>query len=85
MSIAVGQASQTLTVDVGADAATLVRVLTVLRRRGCSISHVDYAAGDRHRRGHLHVTVAAPRAHAHRVATWVENLVDVTAVRRLES
>jgi acetolactate synthase regulatory subunit len=71
-----------LTVDVGPDVSTLQRVLTVLRRRGCVITRVDYAAGDRHRPGYLHVAVAAPARQAGSVGAWVENLVDVQGVSR---
>jgi acetolactate synthase regulatory subunit len=71
-----------LTVEVGPDESTLQRVLTVLRRRGCVIKRLDYAAGDRHRPGHLHLAVAAPVRQAACVRAWVENLVDVQTVSR---
>ena len=71
-----------LTVEVGPDDSTLQRVLTVLRRRGCVIKRIDYAAGDRHRPGYLHLAVAAPVRQAGSVRAWVENLVDVQAVSR---
>jgi acetolactate synthase regulatory subunit len=71
-----------LTVEVGPDDSTLQRVLTVLRRRGCVIKRVDYAAGDRHRPGYLHLAVAAPVRQAGSLRAWVENLVDVQAVSR---
>jgi acetolactate synthase regulatory subunit len=69
-----------LEIELGDDDATLVRVLTVLRRRGCVIRRVDFEADDPHRPGHLTVAVQAPASHAHCVAAWVENLVDVRAV-----
>jgi acetolactate synthase regulatory subunit len=62
----------------------LIRVLSVLQRRRCRITSVDFAAADRHRPGRLIVSVAAPPAHAHCVVPWVESLVDVLAVERLD-
>lgn len=70
-----------LDIELIDDPAALVRVLTVLRRRGCLIRRVDYQAQDRHRPGHLTVTVATPARLAHRIAAWLENLVDVQAAR----
>jgi acetolactate synthase regulatory subunit len=59
----------------------LVRVLTTLRRRGCTITSVDYAEGDRHRPGRLELCVrTAPRTE-HRLQAWLEALVEVEEVR----
>ena len=69
---------------VGHDPAALVRVLTTLRRRCCTITHVAFDAGDRHRPGRLIVGVEPPPAHGHAVAAWLENLVDVAAARARE-
>jgi hypothetical protein len=66
---------------VGHDPAALVRVLTILRRRCCEITHVEFDAGDRHRPGHLVVGIEPPPTHGHTVAAWLENLVDVRAAR----
>ena len=68
----------TLTVREGSD--VLVRVLVTLRRRGCTVISVDYHAGDRHRGGWLTVAYAPPPRHAHAVARWLGNLVDVLEV-----
>jgi acetolactate synthase regulatory subunit len=70
-----------LEIDVEEDASVLVRVLTILRRRGCVIRSVDYDAGDWHRPGHLSVAVVAPPSHAHCVGAWLENAVHVREVR----
>jgi acetolactate synthase regulatory subunit len=69
-----------LEIDLDDDPSALVRVLTILRRRGCAIRSVDYAAGDRHRPGHLTVAVLAPRSHAHCVGAWLQNAVHVRGV-----
>jgi acetolactate synthase regulatory subunit len=58
----------------------LVRVLLVLRRRGCVVVAVDYRASDRHRPGHFAVTVDAPARTGHSLDAWLENVVGVTAV-----
>ena len=70
-----------LEVDVEEDASVLVRVLTILRRRGCVIRSVDYAAADHHRPGHLSLAVVAPPSHAHCVGAWLANAVHVREVR----
>ena len=66
---------------VGHDPAALVRVLTTLRRRCCTITHVEFDVADRHRPGRLVVGVEPPPAHGHAVASWLGNLVDVATVR----
>jgi hypothetical protein len=66
---------------VGHDPAALVRVLTTLRRRCCTITHVEFDVADRHRPGRLIVGVEPPPAHGHAVGAWLENLVDVAAAR----
>ena len=67
-------------IEIGDAPDALVRVLTLLRRRGCSVLAVDYRAGDRHRGGWLSVDYAPPPRCEHTVAAWLGNLVDVTAV-----
>jgi acetolactate synthase regulatory subunit len=70
--------TQMLTVADAPD--VLVRVLTTLRRRGCTIVSVDFSRGDIHREGRLRVTYEPPvRANAP-VGAWLGNLVDVLAV-----
>jgi hypothetical protein len=66
---------------VGGDPAALVRVLTTLRRRCCTITHVEFDVGDRHRPGLLTIGLEPPVHHAHAVPSWLANLVDVAAVR----
>jgi acetolactate synthase regulatory subunit len=79
-----GTTTQLLSIELGDRPDGLARVLTVLRRRQCRVTSVDYAAADRHYGGRLVIAVAAPSARAHCVRAWVENLVDVRAVTCLE-
>jgi acetolactate synthase regulatory subunit len=79
-----GTTKQLLSIELGDRPDGLARVLTVLRRRQCRVTSVDYAAPDRHYGGRLVIAVAAPSARAHCVRAWVENLVDVRAVTCLE-
>ena len=78
-----GTTTQLLDVELGDLPDGLARVLTVLRRRRCLVTSVDYVAPDRHYGGRLVIAVAAPSARAHCVRAWVENVVDVRAVTRL--
>jgi hypothetical protein len=75
-----GTTTQLLQVDLADPADGLARVLTVLRRRQCRVTSVDFVAADRHYGGRLVIGVAAPAAHAHCVPAWVGNLVVVRAV-----
>jgi acetolactate synthase regulatory subunit len=59
----------------------LVRVLTLLRRRGCRIVAVDFHEGDRHGPGRLELSVDAPARIEHRLESWLLGLVDVLEVR----
>jgi acetolactate synthase regulatory subunit len=59
----------------------LVRVLTLLRRRGCRIVAVDFHEGDRHGPGRLELSVDAPGRVEHRLESWLLGLVDVLDVR----
>ena len=72
--------SQLLTVDLADRPDALTRVLTVLRRRRCQVTSVEFVAPDRHYTGRLIVGIVAPPAHAHCVPAWLENLVEVRAV-----
>jgi acetolactate synthase regulatory subunit len=76
-----GTTTQLLDLQLAGGGDGLARVLTVLRRRRCRVTSVDFAAGDRHYGGRLVIGVAAPSAHAHCVAAWLENVVEVRAVR----
>ena len=59
----------------------LVRVLALLRRRGCRIVAVDFHEADRHRPGRFDVCVEAPPRTEHRIEAWLSALVDVVEVR----
>src|SRR3954469_18492220 len=59
----------------------LVRVLALLRRRGCRIVAVDFHEADRHRPGRFDVCVDAPPRTEHRIEAWLGALVDVVEVR----
>jgi acetolactate synthase regulatory subunit len=67
--------------ETGANSDVLLRVLVLLRRRGCHIAAVDFRIADRHGPGRFEVTVEAPSRVAHRLESWLAGLVDVTAVR----
>ena len=58
----------------------LVRVLTLLRRRGCRIVAVEFHEGDRHRPERLEVAIEAPPRIEHALESWLLGLVDVIAV-----
>jgi acetolactate synthase regulatory subunit len=58
----------------------VVRALTLLRRRGCRILAVDFAASDRHGPGRFEVTVDAPQRAANQIEDWLRGLIDVTRV-----
>ena len=58
----------------------LVRVLTLLRRRGCRIVAVDVHESDRHGPGRLEVAIEAPPRIEHALESWLSGLVDVIAV-----
>lgn len=59
---------------------TLPRVLNWLRRRGCTLSRVDYAADDRHGPGRFVLAVVAPPRHQHRLAAGLGGIVGVLDV-----
>ena len=69
-----------LEIEIVEDDSTLVRLLTVLRRRACVIRQVHYEAGDRHSPGRVLVAVSAPAGRAHCVVEWLRNVVVVTGV-----
>ena len=59
--------------------SALLRAISLLHRRRCRITRVEYRSGtgpcDR-----LTVWVEAPRLHAHRVEAWLAALVEVHGV-----
>jgi acetolactate synthase regulatory subunit len=59
---------------------TLPRVLNWLRRRGCLLSRVDYAADDRHGPGRFVLAVVVPPRHQHRLAAGLGGIVGVVDV-----
>jgi hypothetical protein len=59
---------------------TLPRVLTWLRRRGCTLTRVDYVTDDRHGPGRFVVAVAVPLRHQHRLAAGLRGIVGVLDV-----
>ena len=59
----------------------LVRVLALLRRRGCRIVAVDFHTADRHGPGRFEVCVEAPPRTEDRIEAWLAALVDVLEVR----
>ena len=58
----------------------LVRVLALLRRRGCRIVSVDFHEADRHGPGRLVLGVEAPPRIEHALENWLLGLVDVITV-----
>ena len=58
----------------------LVRVLTLLRRRGCRIVAVDFQCADRHGPGRLEISIEAPGRLEPVIERWLLGLVDVVAV-----
>jgi acetolactate synthase regulatory subunit len=58
----------------------LVRILALLRRRGCTVVSVDFARADRHRPERLQLSLATAPRTGHRVAAWLLALVDVLDV-----
>jgi acetolactate synthase regulatory subunit len=69
-----------LELTTNGDPDALPRVLVWLRRRGCTITLLDYAPEDRHGPGRFVVCVEAPPRHEDRLARGLEALVDVIAV-----
>jgi acetolactate synthase regulatory subunit len=59
----------------------LVRVLTLLRRRGCRIVAVDFHQADRHGPERFELALEAPARIEHRLESWLAGLVDVVAVQ----
>jgi acetolactate synthase regulatory subunit len=70
-----------LALETTGEPDVLVRVLALLRRRGCRIVAVDFHDGDRHGPGRLELSVDAPARIEHRLESWLLGLVDVLEVR----
>jgi hypothetical protein len=64
----------------GTDPAALVRLLTTLRRRQCAVTRVDFRRTEEGEPGWLTIGIVPRPSHAHVVAAWLSNLVDVVAV-----
>jgi acetolactate synthase regulatory subunit len=73
-------ATHRLQVTTTGEPDTLPRVLTWLRRHGCTLTRVDYACEDRHGPGRFVVAVQAPPRHRDRLDRGLETLVGVTTV-----
>ena len=58
----------------------LVRVLTLLRRRGCRIVSLDFHEADRHRPERFELAIDAPARIEHSLESWLTGLVDVVSV-----
>jgi acetolactate synthase regulatory subunit len=59
----------------------LIRILTVLRRRGCRVTAIHFREADRHAPERLEVTVETPARVDHCIEHWLAALVDVLDVR----
>jgi acetolactate synthase regulatory subunit len=62
------------------DPDVLLRVLTVLRRRGFAVRAVEFRAGDRHAPTRLDVCVESPTRLGHQLEPWLLNVVGVVGV-----
>ena len=69
-----------LSLTTGAESDVVLRVLVLLRRRGCSVVAVNFRRADRHGPGCFEVSVEAPSRIRHRLEEWLMGLVDVLAV-----
>jgi acetolactate synthase regulatory subunit len=69
-----------LSVHTTDDPDVLLRVLTVLRRRGFAVHGLEFRAGDRHAPARLDVTVEAQTRLGHQLEAWLLNVVGVLSV-----
>jgi acetolactate synthase regulatory subunit len=69
-----------LSLTTRAESDVVVRVLMLLRRRGCTVVAVDFRRPDRHGPGCFEVSVEAPSRIGHRLEDWLTGLVDVVGV-----
>ena len=58
----------------------LQRVITLCRRRGLRIRHLEFARADTHRPGLLIMSVECASGRAGSATAWLQNLVGVTEV-----
>jgi acetolactate synthase regulatory subunit len=77
--------SRRYVLETNTEPDVLLRVLTLLRRRGCRIVAVDFHETDQHGPGRFEVSVRAPARIGHRLEAWLTGLVDVVAVRAVAS
>jgi acetolactate synthase regulatory subunit len=78
-------AARRFVLETNPEPDVLLRVLTLLRRRGCRIVSVDFHETDRHGPGRFEVSVRAPTRIGHRLEAWLSGLVDVVAVSAVAS
>jgi acetolactate synthase regulatory subunit len=69
-----------LSLTTRAESDAVVRVLVLLRRRGCGVVAVNFQRADGHGPGCFEVSVEAPSRTGHRLEDWLMGLVDVLAV-----
>jgi acetolactate synthase regulatory subunit len=69
-----------LSLETTGDRDVLLRVLTVLRRRGIEVLSVEFRAGDRHAPPVLELGVEARTRTGHRLDAWLANVVGVVSV-----
>jgi acetolactate synthase regulatory subunit len=69
-----------LSIAARAESDVVVRVLVLLRRRGCTVVAVDFRRADRHGPGCFEVSVEAPSRIRASLEDWLMGLVDVGAV-----
>jgi acetolactate synthase regulatory subunit len=63
-----------------AESDVVVRVLMLLRRRGCTVVAVNFQRADRHGPGCFEVSVEAPSRIRPSLEDWLMGLVDVVGV-----
>jgi acetolactate synthase regulatory subunit len=69
-----------LSIATRAESDVVVRVLVLLRRRGCTVVAVNFQRADRHGPGRFEVSVEAPSRIRPSLEDWLMGLVDVVAV-----
>ena len=79
ISAAIGR-ERRLSVETTGDGDVLLRVLTVLRRRGFAVRAVEFRAADRHAPARLELCVGSSPRLAHKLEPWLLNVVGVVAV-----
>ena len=69
-----------LSVETTGDAAVLLRVLSLLRRRGFAVRAIEFRAADRHAPQTLELTVESPLRCGPQLVPWLLNVVGVVGV-----